>query len=57
LPRAIAFTGAGVWAILSQARQLYLGRTVRMTRHWTGAMSSCSSLSPPTGRSAQVQLN
>ena len=55
LPRAIAFTGAGACTICSQDRQLYLGRTVRMTRHRTGATSSISSLSCPSGRRAPPQ--
>ena len=55
LPRAIAFTGAGACTIFSQARQLYLGRMVRTTRHCTGTASSISSLSCPSGRSAPPQ--
>jgi hypothetical protein len=55
LPRAIALGGAGAWTIFSQALQLYLGRTVRTTRHCTGSTSSISSLSWPSGRSAPPQ--
>ncbi len=40
LPRATALTGTGAWTILSQERQLYLGRTLRTTRQRTGTMSS-----------------
>ena len=62
MPRAIALTGARVWTFFSQDRQEYLGRTVRMSRHCTGATSSISSLSSPKAHKAppqagQVQLD
>ena len=55
LPRATALTGAGACTIFSQARQLYFGRRLRMTRQRTGTMSSISCASMPSRRSAPPQ--
>src|SRR6476660_7099931 len=46
-PRAIAWNGAGGWAIFSQLRQLNFSRTCSVTNHCRGMTSSVSVTSSP----------
>ena len=52
LAGAMAFTGVGAWTMISQARQLFLGRIWQMTRQLTCTTASISLASALRGRKA-----